>query len=116
MSLNKKGFTLLELIVSIVIITAALLTLLQVSATIYSYNLETEIRNEAIKVLESTMSQLKIHKTPPNLVSKTVRGVPVSYTILTQETSVGNVTYVQATALWQYKRVSYQHSMTSVSE
>ena len=113
---NKKGFTLLELMVSMFIFTAALLTLLGVSGTILSYNLQTDIRNEGMKVLETAMTQLKNQGTSPSLVSRTVRGVPVSYTIDSQVTSIGNVNQFQATVSWQYKGVTYQHTMISVSE
>jgi len=114
--LNRKGFTLLELMVSMFIFTAALLTLLGISGTILSHNLQTDIRNEGMKVLENAMNQLKNQETPPGLVSRTVRGVPISYTINSQVTSIGNVNQLQATVSWQYKGVTYQHSMISVSD
>jgi type IV pilus assembly protein PilV len=55
--LNNKGFTLLEFMVSIVIMTVGLFGLLSAMNVALSRNMETQLRNEAISVLDKEMAR-----------------------------------------------------------
>jgi len=56
---NKNGFTLIELMVAIVILTIATMGLLQALTRYIQINIDNEMRNEAMRITEARMEVLR---------------------------------------------------------
>lgn len=133
---NKKGFTLIELMVAMLIIMVSMLALLTSILTSMSANMGNEIRNTAIRVTNETAeallalpiddSELSVGVTHVNTFStgptgQQVRGFPnptqnirvyqVTYTIQwTVSAPTANLKQVNITVTYPYKNQSYTNA------
>src|SRR5271169_4445980 len=88
---NKKGFTLVEVMVAMCVLLIGMLALLNTAAVVIDHNLLNVLRDEATGVAGETMTTLK--NTPfknltvgPSvlpLVNRTFRGFTVAYSVST---------------------------------
>lgn len=122
---DKRGFTLIELMVSFLILTVGLLGMLQGINLAMSQNLESLLRNESIAVADEKMVEKKfrpfvsISTTVANpswtSTSRYVRGIFKNYSvqqIVTQTTSNSKELVVNVS--WIYKNKQGRHSISSV--
>jgi Tfp pilus assembly protein PilV len=100
--------------VALVIFAVSMLALLTVMGSIMSYNLQNEVRNEALKVLESSITQLKNNQVPASPAIRTVRGVSIPYTVNSQVNTIGELRQITATVTWQFKGNNYSHSIITL--
>ena len=101
---SEKGFSLIELLIAIVILTIATLGLLQALSHYIQINMDNAMRNEAMRITEERMEQirgLKFADTPddelvpddgssvpnsaqlPTTVSRSIRKLTIPYTVRT---------------------------------
>lgn len=118
---NKAGFTLIEVMIAIIILMFGMLVLLNTAAVVMEKNLENILRDEAEKIAESTMNQLR--SIPfANLAgssateNRNVRGVVTAYTVTTQiDTSPGpDTSIVQVIVNWTYKGRPKNHVVSTL--
>lgn len=124
--LNKKGFTLIEFLVSIVILMVGLLGLLQTINVALGESLKTQIRNEAVVVVDEEMAkELAKGYDGINLgenfsvfsnytVSKKMMNTFKLYSVSKTGDSLQNSKQVAITVSWKYKGQRYTHNATSV--
>lgn len=55
----NKGFTLIEVLVSMLLLTVVLLTVVQTMATYVRYNINNLVRDEAVKIAQSCLENLR---------------------------------------------------------
>jgi len=126
---NDVGFTLIEFLVSIVILMVGLLGLLQAVNVSYSHSLQNQLRNEAVIVADDEMAK-ELAKGFEGVAPVIVPGVPTppvlrNYTVsrkilsgfkLYSVSRTGSVLDTQNTkqvtleVRWNYKGVRYTHN------
>ena len=106
---NKRGFTLVEVLVALLIMACGLLASLIGIMTAVNHNLMNEMRNEAIKIAQeqSEYARGEIFGNINNsntTVSRQFRKSTVNYQVATNVTTpVPNMKTVQTTVTWTYK-------------
>lgn len=125
MNFNKNyGFTLIEVMVSIVILMVGMLGLLQGVNLAYKENLKTILRNNATELADAQMSAVKQKKfelistnaQPHNGVTKAdVKSAFKSYSVITQGTLLTPRTKeVDITISWRHAGQRYEHIISSM--
>lgn len=127
---NNKGVTLIELMVSLVILLIVSLALMQTSLLGISTNMKNQIRDEAVNVAEMSMIRLRslpftaalvhadltatagVMETP---VERKFRGFSIDYrprrTIVDINTETKQITMA---VTWDYRGKTYTHGITSI--
>jgi len=127
---NRKGFTLIELLVSMLVLSIGLMAMLDGLANYIRINMENQMRNEAMRIAESTLETLRNARfsdvqthavviTSPEV--RRVRNVGVSYTVtwtvnnvaatgVTTPTSVA----VQVSVTWNRRNIAHRHDAASI--
>lgn len=120
--LNNGGFTLIEVMVSIVIVLVGLLGLVQAMGVATSYNLKNQLRDEAVLIGEEQMADLFRRPESAQITSDTlsvpsrVRGGGNVFTITRTATKVLNTSSYQlkVNVGWTHKQVPYQHEVQAM--
>ncbi|MEI6153130.1 MAG: type II secretion system protein [Deltaproteobacteria bacterium] len=117
---NKKGFTLIETLIAVSILKIAMLAILNTIVISFQYGMRNSIRNEAIKMAEKKMNELR-NTAFTSLASssssetRTFRNLTVTYT---QQWTVSvlsaNSTAIDVSVSWTYMGQSYSHSTASI--
>ena len=117
---NKSGgFTLIEVLIAIVILAIGLLALLNSTAVLMERNLQNVLRDEAVRVGEQRMNELR-SLPKANLanvtttVTRPVRGFNASYTVNVTVTASGDTRTVTVLVNWNYRNVPYSHGVQSL--
>lgn len=116
MSLNNKGFTLIEFLVAIVILMVGLLGLLQAVNVAINSNMQNQLRNEALLVADSKMA----HELAKGFdaVSTTTKNENIPRQVLNAQknfsssrsgTAFQNSKEIRFVVSWRYKGVRYTH-------
>lgn len=119
--LSNKGFTLIEFLVAIVILTVGLLGLLQTVNYALSHNLQNQLRNEAVMVADAEMAK-ELSKgydlvdiTASNyVVTRQVLNAAKDYTVTRSGSALQNSKKVDFVVTWQYKNTQYTHGASAV--
>ena len=141
LSLNNKGLSLIEVIVSLLIMTVMLLGLAQTILFSISTNMKNVFRNEAVNIAEERMNGVLIdtantaHDGLRNIpytsiaaqagnftVARTFRGAAtMNYTVTTSLTDISDAGtstisayQLTLTVSWSYKGTTYTHSTMTV--
>lgn len=122
---DKRGFTLIEFLVSIVILMVGLLGLLQTVNMSYSSNLQNQLRNEAVVVTDLEMakefakgyegvdpSQASVFRT--YTVSRKILSSFKLYSVAKTGTQLQNSKQVMIETSWKYKKIRYSHNASGV--
>lgn len=122
-SLNKNdGFTLVELVVSMVIVLVGLLGLVQAMGVATSYNLKNQFRDEAVLIGEEQMADLfrrpastQITFDSMSAVSR-IRGDRNMYGITRSATKVGSTSSYRliVNVHWTHKQVPYEYEVQAM--
>ncbi|WP_119332912.1 prepilin-type N-terminal cleavage/methylation domain-containing protein [Geobacter sulfurreducens] len=118
---GDKGFTLIEVLVAMVIILVGLLGLLQAVNVSMEHNLRNSLRDEAVRVGESTVYGMR-RLTFDNLTGETTLKVNRSLRASTKEYTVkrnltdlgGRSTELVVTVEWDYRGTTYQHRVSTI--
>lgn len=124
---NNEGFTILELLVAMVIMTVGMFGVLETINVSMQYNLKNELRNEAIKVGERYMSELRgknfgRYSSPytPLTISSKVRGGVKPFVVqrdtqtLASDSSGATSKQLTVTVKWAYRNVTSLNRVVSV--
>ncbi len=119
---NKQGFTLIEFLVSIVILMVGMLGLLQAVNVAIEHNLNNQIRNEATMLADEQLSK-EMTKTFDLISTSTgqfyVPGRPIlkgfkNFSVVRTGTALSNSKQVNYTISWRHKGVRYTHETSSI--
>jgi len=117
---NKKGFTLIETLIAVSILTIAMLAILNTIVISFQYGMRNSIRNEAVKMAEKKMNELRNTAfislaSSSSTEARTFRNLTVTYT---QQWTVSvlsaNSTAIDVSVSWTYMGQSYSHSTASI--
>lgn len=126
MTANDSGFTLIEFMVSIVILMVGLLGMLQGINIAMSKNVESMLRNEAVSLADELMLRKKartfvsISTTSTNpawtTMTRLTRGVSKNYSVqqIVQPLTAANSKEIVVNVNWNYKGSTKGHSVSSV--
>lgn len=122
---NSSGFTIIEFMVSVVILTIGLLGLLQTINLAISTNMTNKMRNEATILADETLSvrmaQLSSTDAAPFAVFSS--STPVTrkvfngdkiFAVKTMQQPVSNSVEVNVTVNWTHKNTAYSHNASTV--
>jgi len=118
---DNNGFTLIEFLVSIVILMVGLLGLLQAVNISYSHNLQTQLRNEAVTVADSVMAgevakgyENASTSTSAIYVSRKILSGMKNYSVVRTGSSLQNSKEITYEISWKYKGTRYTHNASGV--
>lgn len=122
---SKEGFSLIEFLVAMIILTIGLLGLLQSVNLSINHNMQNEIRNIAVTLADEVMSEHKkqgfdalddgnIKETIERLVVKTNKTFNVETDILQVSKAADSSKQITVTVTWDYKQNNYSHSISSI--
>ncbi len=115
--LNKKGFTIVEALVSLTILAIVLLGLLAGVLKSYELVVRNQIRDEAVKTAQEILDELRNSNfdnlpTSKSPITRQIRNYSVTLTPNINVTDViqGQVKKVTVTISWNYKGKSYSYT------
>jgi Tfp pilus assembly protein PilV len=127
---NSRAFTLIEVIIAMFILMVGMLALLNTAAVIIENNLVNIIRDEAVKVGDQKMDELRNTSLAPTAwscaaTSRVFRSVTTEFNVCARVTNLssdGNTKQVDVAVGWNHKGTGalsptgrkYQHSLSSV--
>jgi prepilin-type N-terminal cleavage/methylation domain-containing protein len=127
---NKKGMSLIEVMISLVILMFVSLAVMKTALVGMSANLQNSMRDEAVNVVDQRMNELRSLATgtsfdnSSDLVPSTVseptvthqlRGAIIAYAPTRTVSSInGDTKQVTLSVVWTYRGTSYTHSVTTI--
>lgn len=120
---KDNGFTLIEFVVAVLILTVGLLALLKTVDISISQNASNKMRNDAVIIADEVMSREKVKPYAQILSANSTRtinyGLTVkNYSIAEQVTGMGGTPptskRVQLTVSWQDKGTTKNHYLTTI--
>jgi prepilin-type N-terminal cleavage/methylation domain-containing protein len=127
---NKRGTTLIEIMVSLVILLVVSLAVMRMGLVSMSENVKNSMRDEAVNVAEMRLSQLRnlqftssstdinlnaTNGTPDGSITRKVRSAAITYSLTRIINDIdANTKLVTVQVAWQYKLVNYSHSLTII--
>lgn len=124
--LNKKGFSLIEVLVSLVILMVGLMGLLQATNVALEHNMRNHMRIEGVNLADQEMAQMLSRgflsistsqtQTQPVTYIKTRQVMTVwkNYSVVRTATAVSSSKMVNFVISWGYKGARYNHRISSV--
>ena len=122
MIIDRNGFTLIEFLIALVILTVGLLGLLQTINLAVDQNMGNVFRNEAVTVVDEMMMRRRAKAfdsistgSKTYIEPRNVRGISKNFAVSEQVDSVtSNSKQISIEARWTKKDATYSHSATSV--
>lgn len=128
---NRRGFTLIEVLVAFVIITVSFLALAKITQMAMYTNTRNIIRDEGVKLAQDVINRLKavpVSSLPTGTwttttlnnilgydnVTKSMRNFNVNYTISVTVTPVSDVRIIDVTVRWPYRGSTYTHTVSAM--
>lgn len=134
---TKKGFTLIEVLVAVVILSVGLLGLMQTVVYAINHNMTTQLRQEAVLVADEAMatekakpfseitapafdSSISTYSALPSIkstatINRIVNGVSRAYTVDTiKRTPTEQSKSIEVAVTWTYKNQNYTHTISSI--
>lgn len=122
---NNKGFTLIEFMVSVLILTVGLLGLLQAINLAISTNMSNTLRNEATYLADETLSTrtAQFSASDPSAfvafsnsssVRRKVLNGYKNYSVSRTETNINNSIEVNVLVTWKHKDSRFTHNASTI--
>ncbi len=126
--LNKKGVTLIEMMIALVILLIVSLALMQTAMLGISTNVQNALRDEAVNVAEMRMNQLTslpftatvthtelTSSGTETVIPRSFRGFSMDYTPTRTITDINtNSKQITISVAWSYKGRLYTHGITTI--
>jgi len=113
--INKKGVTLVEVMISLVILLIVSMGLLQASLLSIDSNVRNELRDEAVRIASEGMAKRRGAVNPPTSIDRTFRNQKVTFTIDTDSSNLDiDSDQVTVTVEWDYHGEHFSHSIISI--
>jgi len=110
---RKDGFTLIEALVSLVILAVILLGLQAGMMTAITMNTENLLRNQAVKLAQERMDRYRVRPgAPPNMetITRQVRNFEIEYTL---DNAYGSDNVLDMTVSWEFQNEEHSLEYTS---
>lgn len=117
---NKRGFTLIEVMVAMGIMLVGLLGLLATADLAMDVNTRDHLRDEAVRVGEQAMNSAKnlgydnVVSGNQVISSSSVRGISKNYNVTRTVEALPNSKHISIVVNWSYKGQQYYHGVDSV--
>lgn len=128
---NKRGSSLVELIIAMTILLVVGAALMKSSIIVLQKNVQNEMRDEAVRVAEQRMNEIRSGPggfDNPNggidlvagiatlpAINRIIRNVPVAYTPTKNVVSLDtNTKQVTVTVTWLFRGQQYSHAIMSI--
>ena len=115
---NKSGFTLVEVMIAMLIMSVGLFGLLQSVNVAYEHNARNRLREEAVQVAEEQMNELRarqfddISASRLSTVNRAIAGGFRNFSVaLLSQTLGGNSKKITVTVSWTFKRLRSEHAI-----
>jgi type IV pilus assembly protein PilV len=123
--LNKKGMTLIEIMIALVILLISSLALMKTASLGITMNVQNALRDEAVNVAEIEMNDLRSRPfdniasaATTTVVSRNFRGFTVDYTVMPTVTDINASSQqskqISVSVAWSYRNKDYKHEITTL--
>ena len=117
---GSNGFTLIEMLMAMLIMTVGLLGLLQSVSIALEHKNRTRLRDEALVIAEEQMNNWRIkdygnidNEEIPKLV-RSIGGIPKNFAVSKTVTRMGDTKKLRVAVTWEYKQVINEHEIFTV--
>ncbi len=121
---NRKGFTLIELLVAMAVLSIGLMAMLDGLANYMRINIENQMRNEAMRIAETTLETLRnanfndVQNGAVVIASteqRRFRNIDINYAVAwtRQNISTSSVA-VQVSVTWNHRNIGHRHEAASI--
>jgi len=124
MSANRKtslcaesGFTLIEVMMAMLVLTVGLLGLLQSVSISYEHNLRNRLREEAVGLAEEQLNAMLSHGTltPVTTARRVIGGVDKQFVVTRRsEAAGGDSDKLTVAVSWGFKNISTTHEIYTI--
>lgn len=124
---NKKGFTLVELLVSMLVLSIGMMAMLDGIGHYVRINIDNSVRSEALRIAEASLETLRNSsfdyvKTNNNTIinipttqQKKFRNIDINYGVVWQSYRVTDNSYaIQVIVTWTHRNVNHRHDAASI--
>ena len=122
---NKKGFTLVELLVAMLVMSIGLMAVLDGLTSYIRINMENQMRHEAMRIGEAALetlrnsqfTQVRDHNTGlvQGTQSRRIRNFNISYTVTWTPTAISTSSVaVQVAVTWTHRSIAHRYDAASV--
>lgn len=116
---KKTGFTLIEVMVAMLIMTVGLMALMQTLNFAISHNFSNKLRNDAVMIADRAMGHERVKPFASIFDANSTARVPfalgfVNYSVLKKVTPIGSTSKkIQFDVTWRDKQVKKHHYLTT---
>lgn len=120
-SRSSEGFTLVEMLMAMLIMTVGLLGLLQSVSVAYQQGLRDRVRQEAVQVAEARMHDWRrmgfdaITANGRTTVERLMSGVPRLFEVEWEQKGMGNSKRLMVAVAWSIKGETFSHEIYTVA-
>jgi type IV pilus assembly protein PilV len=115
----ESGFTLIEVMMAMLVLTVGLLGLLQSVSIAYEHNLRNRLREEAVGLAEEQLHAMLRHGTlkPVTTASRLIGGVNKQFVVARRSEAAGGETDKLTVAVsWGFKNISTTHEIYTLKK
>ncbi len=121
---DKKGFTLIELMVSMLVLSIGMMAMLDGLGNYIRINIDNSMRNEAMRIAETTMETLRNSRFDdvkagavviPVTEQRRFRNLSINYNVnwVRQNISASSVA-IQVNVTWTHRNVNHWHNAATI--
>jgi type IV pilus assembly protein PilV len=125
---NKRGMTLIEVMIALIILMVVSLALMQTALLGIRENLRNALRDEAVNIADQRMNELRntdfnspdlalVSSQTETIISRTFRAANVNFTPTRKVTQIGTdmtTKQITITVSWGFAGQSYAHNVTTI--
>lgn len=117
---DNKGFTLIEVLVASIILTIAMLGILETMVLSMQQNLNNYSKNESVRIAEQRMNELRNTSfaslaSGSSTVTRSFKNFTKNFSVVWNVTALtANSVAIQVVVSWNIRGKSYSHSITSI--
>lgn len=114
----ESGFTLIEVLMAMLVLTVGLLGLLQSVNISYEHNLRKRFRDEAVALAEEQLDHMRQHAKldPMTTATCTIGGMSRQYQVTRTRDAIGASDKLTVAVRWGFKNVSTTHEIYSIKK